>query len=46
MIKLSALNFARRFIGDLDRESLFCEFCSQEAQNRQANRPARALIYK
>ena len=46
-IKLAAANFARRFIGVQGRESpIFVNFAPAEAQNRPANRPARALNYK
>jgi len=42
-----ASNFARWFVGVLGREShILGNFAPPEAQNRPANRPARALNYK
>jgi len=46
-IKLAASNFARRFFGVQSKESHILGICDAlEAQNRPANRPARALNYK
>ena len=45
-LNLAASNFARRFIGVQWKSPIFVNFASPKAQNRPANRPARALNYK